>query len=72
MVPCTLYSTQDLTSWLEFFLCQPGIEDLIDQSYAHQPSGRIMHSIWDSPAWRSLGSFTTTPGNLTFSYYIDC
>jgi hypothetical protein len=30
-----------------------------------------MHSIWDSPAWRSLGSFTTTPGNLTFSYYID-
>jgi hypothetical protein len=30
-----------------------------------------MHCIWDSPAWRSLGAFTTTPGNLTFSYYID-
>jgi hypothetical protein len=30
-----------------------------------------MHSVWDSPAWRSLGSFTTTPNNLTFSYYID-
>jgi hypothetical protein len=30
-----------------------------------------MSSIWDSPAWRSLGSFTTTPGNLTFSYFID-
>jgi hypothetical protein len=71
MVPRTLYSTQDLTSWLEFFLSRPGIEDLIDQSYIHQPSVGVMHSIWDSPAWRSLGSFTTTPGNLTFSYYID-
>jgi hypothetical protein len=30
-----------------------------------------MHSIWDSPAWHSLGTFTTTSGNLTFSYYID-
>jgi hypothetical protein len=30
-----------------------------------------MYNIWDSPAWKSLGSFTTTPGNLTFSYYID-
>ncbi|KAJ2916077.1 hypothetical protein MD484_g4344, partial [Candolleomyces efflorescens] len=30
-----------------------------------------MCSIWDSPAWRSLGNFTTTPGNLTFSYFID-
>ena len=71
IVPRTLYSIQDLGSWLEFFLSRPGIEDLIDQSYAHQPSVGVMHSIWDSPAWRSLGSFTTTPGNLTFSYYID-
>ncbi len=30
-----------------------------------------MHSIWDSPTWHSLGPFTMTPGNLTFSYYID-
>jgi hypothetical protein len=30
-----------------------------------------MHSIWDSPAWCSLGTFTTTRSNLTFSYYID-
>jgi len=30
-----------------------------------------MSSIWDSPAWLSLGSFTTTHGNLTFSYFID-
>lgn len=30
-----------------------------------------MRCIWDSPAWRSLGAFTTTPGNLTFSYYVD-
>jgi hypothetical protein len=31
-----------------------------------------MRTIWDSPAWRtSLGNFPTTPGNLTFSFYID-
>ena len=30
-----------------------------------------MCSIWDTPAWQSLGGFCTTPGNLTFSYYID-
>ena len=30
-----------------------------------------MSSIWDSPAWHSLGSFTTTRGNLTFAYFID-
>ena len=28
--------------------------------------------IWDSPAWRSLpGNFSSIPGNLTFSWYID-
>jgi hypothetical protein len=30
-----------------------------------------MHDIWESPAWQSLGSFSTTSRNLTFSYYID-
>jgi len=71
VVPCRLYSTQDFESWLEFFLLHPGVEELIDKSYAHCPSSDNMHSIWDSPAWRSLGSFTTTHGNLTFSFYID-
>ena len=70
-VPCRLYSTQDFDSWLEFFLSRPGIEDLIDKSYDHNPSPNIMCTIWDSPAWRSLGSFTTTHGNLTFAYFID-
>jgi hypothetical protein len=70
-VPCRLYSTQDFDSWLKFFLSRPGIEDLIDKSYNHNPSPNIMHTIWDSPAWRSLGSFTTTRGNLTFAYFID-
>jgi hypothetical protein len=30
-----------------------------------------MRSIWDSPTWRSLRPFTTTHGNLTFSFYLD-
>lgn len=70
-VPRRLYSTQDFDSWLEFFLSRPGIEDLIDISYNHCPSPDVMHCMWDSPVWRSLGTFTTTRGNLTFSYYID-
>ena len=70
-VPCRLYSTQDFESWLGFFLSRPGIEELINKSYVHQPSSDVMRCIWDSPAWRSLGAFTTTPHNLTFSYYID-
>jgi hypothetical protein len=71
VVPRQLYSTQSFKNWLEYFLSRPGIEDLIDKSYVHQPNSNWMESIWDSPSWRSLGDFTTTPGNLTFSYYID-
>jgi hypothetical protein len=72
-VPRRLYSTQSFQDWLEFFLSRPGIEEIIDKSYAHRPpiNSNVMHSVWDSPAWRSLGPFTTTPHNLTFSYYID-
>lgn len=71
-VPRRLYSTQDFDTWLEWFLSRPGIEDLIDKSYNHStPTDNIMRSLWDSPAWRSLGNFTTTRGNLTFAYFID-
>ncbi len=72
VVPARLYSTQDFVSWLEFFLSRPGTEDAIDKSYTHKRSPDIMRTVWDSPAWQSLpGNFSTTPGNLTFSYYID-
>ena len=65
------YSTQDFNSWLEFFLSRPGIEDLINKSYDHLHSLNVMCTIWDSPAWHSLGLFTTTRGNLTFAYFIN-
>jgi len=71
VVPHRLYSTQDFESWLTYFLSCPGVEDHIDVSYTHRPSLGVMESIWDSPAWKSLGTFTTTKGNLTFSYFID-
>lgn len=70
-VPQRLYNTQDFESWLEYFLMRPDTEDLIDQSYEHHPTPGVMLSIWDSPAWHSLGPFTTTRGNLTFTFYID-
>lgn len=71
VVPRRLYNVQNFESWLEYLLCIPGIEDEIDKSYNYRPNPERMGSIWDSPAWRSLGSFTTTHGNLTFSYFID-
>ncbi|PPQ77156.1 hypothetical protein CVT24_009827 [Panaeolus cyanescens] len=82
VIPRRLYSTQDFKSWLEYFLSQPGIEDLIDRSYDHKPNpaGAGMQSIWDSPAWQSIktqdadgNTFTFSHGrnNLIFSYFID-
>lgn len=72
IVPRLLYNVQSFESWLQFILSCPGVEDLVDKSYAHEISGSgLMFDIWDSPAWRSLGPFATTPGNLTFSFYID-
>jgi len=63
---------QVFSSWLKTFLSRPGIKDLIDQCYEHQPPDTgIMHDIWDSPAWQSLGPFITTKNNLTFSFFID-
>jgi hypothetical protein len=71
-VPRRLYTTQSLHAWLEHFLMRPGIEDLLDQSYRRRTQDGYMRDIWESPAWCSLpGSFATTCGNLTFSYYID-
>nr|GAT42542.1 predicted protein [Mycena chlorophos] len=72
-VPARLYTTQDLHSWLTFFLSRPGIEELIRKSQTHTPATREMRSIWDSPSWRNFGdnSFASQPYNLVFSYYID-
>ncbi|KZV82543.1 hypothetical protein EXIGLDRAFT_626883 [Exidia glandulosa HHB12029] len=70
-VPRRLYSVQSFRSWLEWFLSRPDIEDLLEQSWAHQPSDDSMRSTWDSPAWRSLGNFSTTRGNLMFSLFYD-
>jgi hypothetical protein len=70
--PKRRFYTQSLREWLKFFLSRPGIEDLIDQSYRHTPNPHFMGCLWDSPAWQDLpGHFSTTPGNLTFSIYID-
>jgi hypothetical protein len=76
-VPRSLYSTQSMASWLQFFLQRQGIESLLAKSYTYQPRpGQKMTSVWESPAWQSLASlgenaFAQRPGNLTFSLYID-
>jgi hypothetical protein len=73
-VPKRMYCTQSFKAWLDVFLSRPGIEDLLQQSYAHRPSapGEPMHSLWDSPAWREFNDgWCLKKGNLTFSYFID-
>lgn len=71
IVPQRLYNTQDFHSWLSHFLSRPGIEELIRKSQQHVPNPDRMSSIWDSPAWQSLGPFTSLRNHLVFSYYID-
>ncbi|KAF7336362.1 hypothetical protein MVEN_02184700 [Mycena venus] len=71
IVPRRLYSTQDFHSWLAYFLSRPGMEELLRKSHLHRPNPERMSSIWDSPAWQSLGSYTSEPNNLVFSFYID-
>jgi hypothetical protein len=70
--PHRLYSTQSFDSWLRRFLLCPRIEKAMEASYLPRPADSIMRDLYDSPAWKSsLGTFTQTVGNLTFSYYID-
>lgn len=70
--PKRCFYTQSLVEWLKSFLSRPGIEEVIDQSYRHVPNPNVMGCLWDSPAWRDLpAQFSTTPGNLTFSIFID-
>jgi hypothetical protein len=47
------------------------MEELLRKSHLHQPNPDRMSSIWDSPAWQSLGTYTVEPNNLVFSLYID-
>ncbi|KAF7367760.1 hypothetical protein MSAN_00840000 [Mycena sanguinolenta] len=71
VVPRRLYSTQNFHSWLSHFLSRPGMEELLRKSHLHRPNPNKMTSIWDSPAWQSLGTFTSGRNNLVFSWYID-
>ncbi|KAJ7677005.1 hypothetical protein DFH06DRAFT_1266270 [Mycena polygramma] len=47
----------DFESWLAHFLSRPGMEELLQKSTLHVPNPDKMTSIWDSPAWQSLGTF---------------
>src|ERR1700730_10715456 len=68
---CYLLITEASECYMHWQACNCDIENIINKSYEHHATPDAMHGIWDSPAWQSLGSFTTTPGNLTFSYFID-
>ena len=77
LIPRRFYTTQSFDSWLQFFLSRQVIEDSLVQSYnrcMNHPQaafGTDMHDVHDSPAWRDLTGFFSTPYHLVFGIYID-
>lgn len=71
-IPCCLYTTQSLDSWLSFFLSRSSIVDALQATFTRPPPqpGR-MHDIHDSPAWQSFRPFLRSPFHLIFGLYID-
>lgn len=75
-VPKTLYSTQSLDNWLQFFLGRSAIEDALIRSFHDQQRNRRafggeMRDVHDSPAWQTLQGNAAGPYNLVFGLYVD-
>ena len=71
---------QKLQDWLASRLWMDGFEDLLVANHADhsQPNAKVMPDIWHGSVWnnfkggvREKKSYTSTPGNLVFSLYID-
>ena len=69
-----------LKKWLARKLCLPGFEKLLDSSLQYDSSrnGTMMSDVWDGTVWRTLLGpsnskeiYTSKPGNLVFSLYVD-
>lgn len=75
-IPKCLYTTQDLGSWLKFFLSRPQIDECLSQAFSKLQQPNPVHQdrmsdIQDSPAWQSLKGFLTSKYHLVFAVYID-
>ena len=59
-VPRRKYVHQSLKEWMGRVLARPGVEDMFEESYREQSSGR-MEDIWDSPLLRNFRDNDNTP-----------
>jgi hypothetical protein len=59
-VPRRKYVHQSLKEWMGRVLARPGVEDMFERSYQHQPTER-MTDIWDSPFLRTFRDADKTP-----------
>lgn len=71
-VPRRFYSIQSFDNWLQWFMLRPGIEALIEKSWAHQPpADGTMCVLWDSPAWKQAMASAGGRGRLIFGLFYD-
>lgn len=59
-VPRRKYVHQSLKEWMGRVLTRPGVEDMFEESFRRQPTGR-MEDIWDSPLLRNFRDTDKTP-----------
>lgn len=83
-IPCRTYAHQDLYSWIGRLVCQPGIEDLLDNPLQPPLASDVLSTecsddIWRSPVFSRLKDSLGRPflqpmngeGRLVFSLSID-
>ncbi|EFP88139.1 uncharacterized protein PGTG_12586 [Puccinia graminis f. sp. tritici CRL 75-36-700-3] len=79
IIPIRTLTFQPLKAWLMHKLWLPGFEALLDSNLKHKNSGSgTMGDVWDGSVWKNLVGpqdsdeiFTSRPGHLVFSLYVD-
>jgi hypothetical protein len=79
IIPTQTFTFQTLKAWLTHKLWLPGFEALLDSNLKHEnPSNGRMDDVWDGSVWKNLvgpqdsdETFTSKPGHLVFSLYVD-
>jgi len=71
-VPRRFYSIQSFEDWLQWFMLRPGIETLLEKSWAHQaPNNGTMRILWDTPAWQQAMASAGGRNRLIFGLFYD-
>lgn len=76
MVPKCLYTTQNFTTWLKFFLSRKVIDDALQETQRkHSPTWNslpsVMRDVQGSPGWYNLFGGERGAYDLSFGIYVD-